>query len=403
MRLRQNSLGKSTVRSDVNVEYLRRFHMGDPLKRYLTIENEDDLTRVVFGILELLGPTVLTDVLDLPDQLSDECTVQCHERIDPRAKRIPDVVITDTDATILVEIKRGASLDLSQLTDEHDDLQQFGRGEKRLLFISGHESNPLEEDERGLEQLEWKSWEAIARRLANYEQATLPNTQSKLIALLRKTLEEEGYSPFAGFSQPVLEELPSVLEMLGDYRNQIARFHRKVEGLLADDGLQAKNMWRNGISQDFNQFPNTLQFTSTHLWIAYAEPDIPIRNKGQHYLFAAFCIERPMIRVGYSLSPKRSQENRTALIENADAIVDFVAATNGSLLQTGRNFRIQERFDDKNEMTRLLNDTDTLGGLDRVQIAKEYGPKRLQQETVTNLVADTLIEFHEFTYPRLYP
>lgn len=403
MRLRQNSLGEAAARSDVNVEYLRSFHMSDPLKRYLVIENEDDLTRVVFGILELLGPAVLTEVLDLSDQLSDECTVEFHERIDPRAERIPDVVITDTDATILVEIKRGTSLDVAQLQDEHDDLRRFGKGEKRLLFISGHESSPSELDKIELASLEWHSWEAIARRLAKYDRTELSKTQMQLHELLRKTLEEEGYSPFAGFSG--LEELPTVFGTLHDYHNQIARFHRKIEGLLGEQRLQAKNMWRNGISQDFNRFPKALQFASTHVWLAYGEPSFAIRSKDQHYLFVAFCIERerPMVRVGYSLSPKRSKENRTALSENADAIVDFVADTDSSLLQTDRNFRIEERFDDKKEMTNLLNATDTLGDLDRVQIAREYGSETLQQEAVTNLVADTLIEFHEFTYPRLYP
>lgn len=40
--------------------------MGDALTKYFVIENEDDLTRIVFGILELLGPSVLADVLDMP-------------------------------------------------------------------------------------------------------------------------------------------------------------------------------------------------------------------------------------------------------------------------------------------------------------------------------------------------
>lgn len=39
--------------------------MTDALARYLTIEGEDDLTRIVFGVLEVLGPTVPTEVLGL--------------------------------------------------------------------------------------------------------------------------------------------------------------------------------------------------------------------------------------------------------------------------------------------------------------------------------------------------
>ncbi|QCS44666.1 hypothetical protein [Natrinema versiforme] len=82
--------------------------MTDALARYLDIESEDNLTRIVFGFLELLGSTVLTEVLELSEgELSNEFYVEFHTRIDPRAERIPDVLIADADTTVMIEAKRG--------------------------------------------------------------------------------------------------------------------------------------------------------------------------------------------------------------------------------------------------------------------------------------------------------
>lgn len=392
---------------EINVEQCSSLNMSDILERYLVIENEDDLTRIVFGLLDLLGPSVLTDVLELPpEMLSNEATIKFHERIDPRAERVPDVVIEDADTTVLIEAKRGTTADPDQLRDEHEDLRRYGNGQKHLILISGHESRPGKLDDLDLEYLDWLSWGDIAARITNVDHSELTETQTQLIVLLQTTLEEEGYLPFTGFSEELLDDMPKIWDLFGDYRKQIARFHREIEGLLADRGLQAKNMWRNGISQDFNRFPTELPFAATHVWIAYGESDCTINSKYQHYLFVAFCIEHaetPLVRVGYSLSPKQSPETRTVISDNADAIVDFVASTESQLLHTDRNFHIIERFDDAEGMTALLNAPDTLKDVDRVQIATEYGVEQLVQDAVTTHVANELIELHEFAYPSLHP
>lgn len=381
--------------------------MSDALEQYLTVENEDDLTRIVFGLLDLLGSSVLADVLELPPgTLSDEVTVEFHQRIDPRAERIPDVVIKDADTTVLLEAKRGTSVDPDQLRGEHKDLQRYGNERKHLLLVSSHESSPGKLDDLDLKYLDWISWGDIALRITKVDHSELTEGQMQLIDLLQTTLEAEGYLPFTGFSEQFLDDIPEVWDIFEEYRKQITRFHREIEGLLADRGLQAKNMWRNGISQDFNRFPTELPFAATHVWIAYGNPNFAINNKDQHYLFVAFCIEHaetPLVRVGYSLSPKQSPEARTVLIDNADAIVDFVANTESQLLHTDRNFHIIERFDDAEEMTAMLNASDALKDVDRVQIAREYGEEHLVQDAVTTLVANELVELHEFVHPRLYP
>lgn len=381
--------------------------MGDALEQYLIIENEDDLTSIVFGILELVDVSVLTDVLEIPQEtLSDEFTIEFQQRIDPRAERVPDVLISDATTSVVIEAKRGTNFDMNQLREEHEDLQQYGSEEKELIAISGHESEPSRINDLDLSYLEWHGWGEIAHRIARCDRSELTDTQRQLLNLLEKTLEKEGYMPFVGFSNTLLEELPTVWSVSEDYHREIAQFHRYMEGLLGEDDLQAKNMWRNGISQDFNRFPTGLQFTSSHVWIAYGEPDFSIGKKGQHYLFVAFCIEEgkiPILRVGYSLSPKRSDDNLTDIVDNASDIVDFVRKNNLHLLHTERTFHVVERFDEEEEMTALLNSTDALGEIDRLQIAEEYSTETLTREAVTTKVANDLVRLHEFTYPRLYP
>ena len=224
--------------------------MGDALARYFVIENEDDLTRIVFGILELLGPSVLAAVLDIPSQtFSDDVTVEFHERIHPRADRVPDVLITDSDVTVMIEAKRGTDFNPNQLRDEHEDLRQFGNEQKRLVLISGHESSPARLEEVEVEFLDWLGWEDIVLQISRFDGSELSETQHRLIALLNTILEEEGYLPFTGFSERLFEEFPAARDLLEHYRKQLARFHRAIEAQLADSGLQAKSMWRDGISQ----------------------------------------------------------------------------------------------------------------------------------------------------------
>ena len=381
--------------------------MTNALTRYLDIESEDDLTRIVFGFLDLLGPRVLTEVLELPDgELSNEFRVEFHTRIDPRAERIPDVLIADADTTIMIEAKRGTDFDPDQLREEHDDLCRFGNERKRLLLVTGHESRPSQLDDVDFEYVEWLSWRDIALRVSRCDRSALSETQIRLIELLRSKLKEEGYVPFTGFSEQLLQDFSQIRRLSERYYKNIARFHRDIEGRLGDHGLQAKNMWRDGVSQDFNRFPAELRFVSSRLWIAYGEPDFAINNKHQHYLFVAFCVETdemPIVRVGYSLSPKQNSATREALIDNADEIIRFVSETDSQLLQTDRNFHVIEQFSDESEMNSKLNSADALSYIDRLQIVTEYESTRLTDPKLTEHVAEDLITLHEFTYPRLYP
>ncbi|GAB3026850.1 hypothetical protein GCM10025298_13840 [Natronobiforma cellulositropha] len=63
--------------------------MTDALARYLTVESEDDLTRIVFGVLELLA-----GILELPEGVfSTGCDVDFYIRIDSRTSQAPDTLI----------------------------------------------------------------------------------------------------------------------------------------------------------------------------------------------------------------------------------------------------------------------------------------------------------------------
>ena len=374
--------------------------MTDGLARYLTIESEDDLTRVVFWMLDVLGPTLFAKILGIPEEwTSKDLQIAFHTRIDPRAHRIPDVVIRDVETTVIVEAKRGTTIDIKQLREEHADLNQYGNERQRLMVVTGHESRPAALDELNLDNIEWVGWRDIAIRISNTDRSALSHSQRQLLDLLQSKLEEEGYMPFAGFSEELLEELPEIWELSNRYYAHVARLYRALEGRLVEQGLQAKNVWRDGISQDFNRFPAELRYVSSHLWVAYAEPDTEITNKQHHYLFVAYCIEdgeTPLVRVGYSISPKGHPEVRATLIENAEPIAEFLLETDRQLLYTDRNFHVDDRITDESEMKSLLTAEDTLLNLDRVQLATEYGPDSLVNPELTELVADDLLDFHEF-------
>ncbi|MFP8957680.1 hypothetical protein ACLI4Y_13215 [Natrialbaceae archaeon A-CW3] len=374
--------------------------MTDALARYLTIESEDDLTRVVFGVLNVLGPSLFAEILGLPEEwASGDLQIEFHTRIDPRANRIPDVVIGDGATTVIVEAKRGTAIDIEQLREEYADLDRYGNEQQRLIVVTGHESKPAAVDELDLDNVEWVGWRDIAIRTSNTDRSALSHSQRQLLDLLQSKLEEEGYMPFAGFSEDLLEELPSIWELSNRYYAHVARLYRALEGRLVEQGLQAKNVWRDGISQDFNRFPAELRFVSSNLWVAYGESGAEIKNKQHHYLFVAFCVEdgeTPLVRVGYSVSPKGHPEVRETLIENAGTITEFLLETDRQLLYTDRNFHVDDRLTDESEMKSLLTAEDTLSNLDRVQLATEYGPDRLVNPNLTELVADDLLNFHEF-------
>ena len=379
--------------------------MSDALARYLDIESEDDLTRIVFGVLELVGPPVIADVLGIDaDAISDGVRVRFHERIDQRAERVPDVLIENSAVTVMIEAKRGTDVDVEQLRDEHDDLQRYGRGEKRLILVTGHESSPSRLEEVDLEHVEWLGWRDVALRISRCDRSELSDTQTRLIDLLRTKLEGEGYMPFTGFSEQLLDDLPKMWQLSERYRGHIARFHRDLEGRIGDLGLQAKNMWRDGVSQNFSRFPAELQLVPSHLWIAYGEAGSAINNKDDHDLFVAFCIESgesPVLRVGYSLSPKRNALDREVLIENAEEIVAFATDTESTVLCTDRNFDVVDRYDDEAETTSMLKGENALSYIDRVQIVREYGSKRFADPELTRVVADDLVELHEFVASQL--
>lgn len=379
--------------------------MSDALARYLDIEGEDDLTRIVFGILELVGPPVIAEVVGMSDDaLSDAARVEFHTRIDRLADRVPDVLIEDRDTTVMIEAKRGTDFDVDQLREEHDDLSRFGNDEKLLLLVTGHESRPAGLDDVDLEHVAWIGWRDVALRISRCDRSALTGTQDRLIELLRTKLAEEGYMPFTGFTEPFLEEFPELWRLADRYRGHIARFHRDLEGRLGDSGLQAKNVWRDGVSQDFNRFPGELQLVPSHLWIAYGEADEAINNKDQQYLFVAFCAkagEKPVLRVGFSASPKGDASTRSTLIENADDIVSFVTESDFTLLATDWNFTVVERYDEEIEMTSVLTGENALRYIDRLQVVREYPSSEFTNPALTQLVAADLVTMDEFSTPLL--
>jgi len=105
---------------------------------FVTINNEDDLTKAVFGCLELMSPAALDAIFaaekfDFTFTSFPEFTF--HEQVDERE---PDVILEDNqELTIMVEAKAGAPTDPIQLADEYRELtKEWQTGTQRLLHVT---------------------------------------------------------------------------------------------------------------------------------------------------------------------------------------------------------------------------------------------------------------------------
>lgn len=377
----------------------RSVSMTHPLADYLEIEGEDDLTKMVFGILELIDDDLIRGILDEAEiEIEGTIAYAYHTKIDPGARRTPDVLIELEDGIVMVEVKRGRSLNPEQLLEQSDDLDQFADGNAELLLVSGHDERPAELDRDPLTHVRWMGWRDIAIRVSAFEMQGLDATQRELLRMLQDKFESEGYVPFTGIDATVLAALENVTPTLEDFYNEINMFLRDVERRVDDRGLQAKNLWRNGISQDFHVFPSARRFITDHLWIAFGTHGTEIPAKHGSYYFFAFAWPEgssPTIRVGYSLSPGRSGPDRKWLVTHASEIAAFVDESSFSLHRASWQFRTREAFVDAAEVTPLLSDQETLQAFERIQIATEYGVDQLADPYVTDEVAHDLARIYE--------
>lgn len=373
--------------------------MIHPLADYLEIHTEDDLTRIVFGMVELIDGNLLHEIFhEAGISIDGSVEYTFHEKVDPRATRTPDVIIQHEDGIVMVEIKRGRSLNPEQLIEQTDDLHQFVEGEAKLLLVSGHDERPEELDSDPLTHVYWLSWRDIAILVSAFGIEELTPTQRELLRLLQTKFESEGYVPFTGMDATLMAALEEVSTTLEYFYNEINMFLRDVDRRVDEHGLQAKNLWRNGISQDFHAFPSAERFITDHLWIAYGERDDEISSKKSAYYFCALGWGNgtsPSIRVGYSLSPGDRGTDCAWIMRHAAEISALIDNTAFTLRRASWQFRTREEFVDATEVTPLLSDEETLRSFERIQIATEYGVDQLADPYVTDRIANDLGRVHE--------
>lgn len=379
--------------------------MPNVLNDFLDIDEEDDLTKAVFGSLELAGSDVLNYVFESHSfEFDDSMKFRYHDRIHDDATRWPDVIIENERISIIVEAKRGPEYSSNQLIEENEDLEIYGSDEKHLLLITGHTAEPSDLDDLDIEQLEWIGWRDVALSLHNLDQDSLHPAQQKIIKLLIDLLKEEGYVPFDGFQSELLDRLEEPWDILKEYYNQVNTFRRDVEGLIRDEDLVAKNLYRDGTSQSLNRFPIDWEFLTDHLWVVYGEPEFEVNNKGQHYLFTCFNTKTGNLRVGFSIRPEHSDEENFELIQDhADKIVQFVQNNDAKVFKASWNFTNNGEFVEEDALNAFLKNEDNLKDAVRVQIGYDYTGDLLHDKRLSEEVAEKLIRIHEFTYPLLYP
>ncbi len=373
--------------------------MSGPLVDYLSIDGEDDLTRVAFGIVELVGDELLEAILAQADiSLDGEVHYGYHSKIDPGATRTPDVLLETEEGTVMIEVKRGRSVNVPQLEEELYDLRRHGGDAGELLLITGHDEPPPELGPTNLDDVRWLGWRDVAIALSSIDASSLSETQLALARMLRTKLEEEGYIPFAGMEPSLLTEVADASTALERYYQQINTFNRDLAGRLDGHGLQPKNLWRDGVSQDLHRFPSPSRFITDHLWIAYGAAGEEVRNKRGRYLFVAFCWPgggAPTVRAGYTFSPGYRQADRQWLSTHVGELAQFLDRPDYRVIRTSWGFATREAFVDGQEIRPILGDAETLAGFDRIQLVADYGEDRLSEAGITDAVASELVRIHE--------
>jgi hypothetical protein len=377
--------------------------MSQGIDRIIEIEEENDLTGLVFGGLELLGSNALAEVLDSP-QLESDLEFRYDVKLESDSVRRPDVIIEDNDTVIVVEAKDDAAISKSQLEEEFDDLQNYTSKDGLLYLVTAHPSEPEKLREISIREgnICWISWRDIAHELNKLTEEG-DETQKAVVDLIIKNLREQGYVPFTGF-ESVLEDDRSLEEELAgawDIRTEILRqintFRRDLEGQLSQHGLKARGLYRDGRANSLRNFPEDWRFVMDHIWIIFGPSDFEIRHKNEKYLQVTFNIREAKIRPTYQLCPKSREEHRPLLRDRVNDICEFVDEFDAHIYRTSITQSFREELADEDEIRSKLTDEEWLKSAKRVHIGYEYEGEGLRSSSLTNQVCNNLADLHDFS------
>jgi len=325
---------------------MNKYEIAD---EFVDIEIEDDLTKAVFGCLQLLGKDALNEVFSDPIydfSFASTPKFTFHETVD---KREPDVVIEDLPGlTLMVEAKKGAPTDPKQLSDEFDDLTKEWDSDKlRLLHITEDRIRPANLEEKSgipAENLLWTSWRKLAASLLGIDRSSLHTTDKRVIGMLIGILEKQGYTPFGGFtimdkSQTLEKQLNQAYEVRKQYYKDINSFRKDVESYLPE-GVSYWKFFRRGVSGGLSSgqksFPTrTWQYLPRNLWFAYTPEEGTLgaatRDYHENYLMIDFNSKTGDIRAGYSVTtaPEKVTNDvyRRVLHEQRETVLNLIEET----------------------------------------------------------------------------
>lgn len=399
---------------------------------FIDVEVEDDLTKAVFGCMELLSTDALNEVFkqtELGIQFESEPNFIFHQTVD---RREPDVVIEDgQNLTVMVEAKLGAHTDTQQLSDEYADLTERWHSDTlRLLHVTDTQHRPRKIDQTDIpaDHLLWTSWRRISVALLNTGPTIGNSTDRRIMGMLTQIFEKYGFAPFGGFtlmkeSQTLSNQLQHAYRVREQYYDEINAFRKDVEHDLTDE-VKFWRFFRRGISGGMTSGQKTFPTKNyerlpKHLWFGYiprGEEPIPAAgNYHQNHLTLDFNSQTGTIRAGYLMTTAggkvRDDCYRKLLHEHKDAVLKMIEEHDLSPYTT--SYSLSDTLTPTDEIDQFLEeigdasyDIQTWGK--RFLIANTWSadelPTRGEEDElftpaeVTKDVAKSLNELHRLTH-----
>lgn len=341
--------------------------MSRGLNELISIEEENDLTRTVIGALELLGPDTLNKIFT-ECHFGESPNARYDQEIERGSRRRLDAILEDGNQVLAIESKLGATYNQSQLEDEFEDLREYTEKPHHLYLITGHTATPTELDSLSIpeDKLSWIGWEDIAESLTGLNETETRPTQSAVMEFAINKLHAEGFKPFDGFQavrnqeNTLTEELDEANKILTGYFEQINTFRRKLDGLLADDGLQSRALYRDGTSSSLNRFPKQWAYVPRHIWIVYADSSSEVGGRGGSYLSVNFDSKDHKIIAGYQMSVSRDEEIYNHLQDKRKEIKEQVAECSANLYQLSYYGYLKDTATDREQIQSRLEDDEWL-------------------------------------------
>lgn len=326
------------------------------VKEFIDIDIENDLTKAVFGCLQLLSSEAINEIFsedkfDFKFDSAPDFTF--HKTVD---RREPDVILEDDQhLTVMVEAKLGGTLSSKQLGEEYADLSQYWDSDNlRLLLVTEERfMEPRIEDQAGIpnEEFIWTNWRELAASLLDANTARLDFSDQQAMAMLQQIFENNGFAPFGGFM--LMEETQSLTEQLGQayrirnqYYDDVNAFRKDVETHLTDE-VKFWRFFRRGVSggqwSGMKSFPlKEYERIPRNLWFSYMpagkSADRATENYLENYLLLDFNSKNGILRAGYSVTtvPGKVEDDifRKSLHRNKETILDILNETDYEVYST---------------------------------------------------------------------